>query len=159
MQSQTKALRTRARVCAGQASKHGFLMITFSTLAAFSPSLLPERDRGRGKQSRISPNPYNNLYHRIGKEVIRLHTFDNDEVGYLRWVRANPSGFVINVPKDFRNIPYFLHRASCKHITTPKHKNYTTTQFMKICSVNRQELVKWGAGYPGNFQECSHCKP
>ncbi len=88
-------------------------------------------------------------------------TFDDYEDGYLQWVDANSSGFVINVVKHPGGIPdpYMLHRASCSDITTPKRTNYTTADYEKICSVDRQELVDWGTGHSSRFRMCKHCKP
>ncbi len=86
-------------------------------------------------------------------------TFDNDEAGYLRWVDANPGGFVINVPKRSGDFPDRLHRASCPHITTQRRTNYTTTTFKKICSVDRRELVDWEARHSSDFRKCKHCEP
>lgn len=87
-----------------------------------------------------------------------MRTFENDETGYLQWVNENPDGFVINSPKQPGSFPEMLHRASCAHITTDRHTNYTTTSFKKICSLDRQELVEW-AKTSDNFQECQSCKP
>jgi hypothetical protein len=86
-------------------------------------------------------------------------TFDNDEDGYLKWVRDNPFGFVINAPKQRGSSPDMLHRATCKDITTDQRTNYTTTDYKKICSVDRQELVDWGTRHSSDWRECKHCKP
>ena len=88
-----------------------------------------------------------------------MQTFDDNKAGYLKWVASNPNGFVINAPKQSDSFPYMLHRANCSHITTDRHTNYTTTDFKKICSLNRQELVEWGTNDSSDFQECKHCKP
>jgi hypothetical protein len=82
--------------------------------------------------------------------------FSNDETGYLQWVDANPSGFVINVPKQGGLA--MLHKARCPDIST-RFKNYTTSDYMKLCSLDRQELVDWKVGQPSKFQMCKHCKP
>jgi hypothetical protein len=86
-------------------------------------------------------------------------TFDNDEAGYLRWVTENPTGFVINTPKQPGAFPDMLHRASCWFITTDKWTNYTTTDCMKICSLDRQVLIAWGNSHSSDFRKCKHCKP
>jgi hypothetical protein len=86
-------------------------------------------------------------------------TFENDEAGYLQWVHAHSGGFVINAPKQSGVVPDMLHKASCAHITTEKQTNYTTTDYKKICSVDRQELVDWGARHSNKFLKCKHCKP
>jgi len=88
-----------------------------------------------------------------------MQTFDNDDAGYLQWVNANPNGFVVNVPKQTGAAPDMLHRSSCQHITTPQRTNYTTTHYKKICSVDKDDLITWGAKDSSNFQECKHCKP
>lgn len=89
-------------------------------------------------------------------------TFDNNEAGYLRWVHTNPSGFVINAEKRPGRMPnpYMLHRASCIFITTPNITNYTTTGYVKICSLDRQELVDWGTRHSRrDFLMCKYCAP
>jgi hypothetical protein len=91
--------------------------------------------------------------------VAAMVTFDNDEQGYLRWVEANPHGFVINAPKSGSGFPYMLHKATCGSITTSKQTNYTTTDFKKICSLNREELVVWGDNDSDDFRLCALCKP
>ncbi len=88
-----------------------------------------------------------------------MFTFDDDEAGYLKWVTTNPHGFVINTPKHPGDFPDMLHRARCSHITTHKRKNYTTTDFKKLCSLDRQELVDWGVRLSSDFRRCKHCKP
>ncbi len=86
-------------------------------------------------------------------------TFDNDEAGYLHWVDVNPNGFVINTPKVSGSFPDMLHRAICRHITTDQRTNYTTTEFKKLCSLDKAELVDWGTRQSKDFRECKHCKP
>ncbi len=83
-------------------------------------------------------------------------TFDNDEVRYLQWVNANPHGFVINAPKGRGTV--VLHKADCEDIAT-RFKNYTTTTYKKICSLDKQELADWGARHSDKFKLCAHCKP
>ncbi len=94
---------------------------------------------------------------------MNMRTFDNDETGYLHWVNANPSGFVLNAERHPGGIPdaYMLHRASCNTIKTPKRTNYTTNGYAKICSGDRRELVDWwGASHSNHyFRECKLCKP
>lgn len=88
-----------------------------------------------------------------------MQTFNNDEKGYLHWVDVNRSGFVINTPKRSGSFPDFLHRASCSQITTRRRTNYTTTDFKKLCLLDRQELIDWGKSYSSDFRKCKHCKP
>ncbi len=87
-----------------------------------------------------------------------METFIDDEDRYLRWVSEHPNGFVINAPKSGSGAVNKLHKASCKHISTA-YKNYTTTDYMKICSLNRHELVTWAGNRLNGFDECPVCKP
>jgi hypothetical protein len=96
---------------------------------------------------------------KVMPETTSVLTFDNDEAGYLQWVAANAHGYVINAPKRSGDFPDILHRASCIHISSPQRTNYTTTDFKKICSLDRQALVDWGTRYSDDFRECKHCKP
>jgi len=83
-------------------------------------------------------------------------TFENNEDGYRQWVKDNPLGFVINTPKSGGYL--MLHRANCTFISSDKRTHYTTGDYKKICSTDRQELVDW-AKKSGNIQYCSFCKP
>ena len=85
--------------------------------------------------------------------------FDNDEEEYLHWVDTNPNGYVINAPKRRGDFPDVLHKASCRHISTDGHKNYTTTDFKKLCSLDKQALLEWGTIHSDDFRKCQHCKP
>jgi hypothetical protein len=84
--------------------------------------------------------------------------FDNDELGYLRWVHDNPNGYVINVIK-VGHVPYMLHKATCKDISTDQRTNYTTTTYMKICSLDRQASINYGRKNSINFNLCKRCRP
>ena len=88
-----------------------------------------------------------------------MPTFNNDEAGYLQWVNANPLGYVVNAPKQRGAAPDMLHRASCSDITTDQRTNYTTTDYEKICSLDKQELIDWGVKNSSDFRKCKHCNP
>jgi hypothetical protein len=90
----------------------------------------------------------------------KMQTFENDDEGYLKWVDANPTGFVINAERrQYGEAPYMLHRANCTFITTRERTNYTTTTYKKICSLDKQELIAWWRKYSSRYQECKFCKP
>jgi hypothetical protein len=95
---------------------------------------------------------------KVRAEATSVLEFDNDEEGYLQWVNANPLGFVINASKQPGDYG-MLHKATCPFISTRQRTNYTTTTYMKICSVHRQELIFWGDKNSDKFQLCKHCKP
>jgi hypothetical protein len=89
-----------------------------------------------------------------------MQTFIDDDAGYLRWVHNNPNGFVANVGKlpGGEIHPYMLHRSTCSFISSDKIKNYTTTSYIKACSLDKQELITWARGYRG-MAACKVCKP
>lgn len=66
--------------------------------------------------------------------------FIDDDEGYLRWIDKNPHGFVINTSRNPEYGYLKLHRATCGTIKTPKRTNWTTTGYIKICSLDLEEL-------------------
>ncbi len=87
--------------------------------------------------------------------------FDNDEAGYLKWVRTHPNGFVINAEKhaDYE-APYMMHRANCWTISTNPVGNFTTTTYKKICSLDKQELIDWWRENSTiEYRACGKCDP
>lgn len=91
-----------------------------------------------------------------------MQKFVNDEASYLAWTLAHPAGFVLNVPQNGTAVPLVLHTARCAHITSTARTNYTTTNYYKICSLDRMKLVAWvHAQSHGQLQYrfCGHCQP
>jgi len=90
----------------------------------------------------------------------QVKTFVNDDDGYLKWLRQNPTGFVVNSfawpsPKYL-----ILHRATCGTISTPTRTNWTTTGYIKKCAPHRSELEKWAANeVRGRLNHCQICNP
>jgi hypothetical protein len=83
----------------------------------------------------------------------------SDDDAYLRWIEANPAGFVLNA----RNPPspdyLMLHRASCRDISSPTRSNRTTTGYMKVCSNDVAELDAWCSKTTGGqTTPCKRCK-
>lgn len=90
----------------------------------------------------------------------------DDEEAYKQWVKDNPNGFVFNALKRKNNTPYpyKLHKANCSQVTEYVDMN-PTVSYMKICSVDREELVRWGHEQLSKFQRsvpfeyCPICDP
>lgn len=82
----------------------------------------------------------------------------NDDDSYLAWVEANEDGFVVNAENPPRADTVRVHRANCRHITTPARSNWTTTGYMKICSNVMEELDEWAARAVGALPDCASCK-
>ena len=80
--------------------------------------------------------------------------FDNNEAGYLRWVKEHHvDGFIVNVGGGF---PPKLHRANRRCVTTSERTNYTTHEYKKDCSTNRSELE---LKYASTLTYCKVCFP
>lgn len=82
--------------------------------------------------------------------------FINDDEGYLKWVAANPNGFIVNIdePNSTKDYPK-VHRASHKSMSTSARSNYTTGQYFKVCSNNIESLKDWSQReYRKTLTEC-----
>jgi hypothetical protein len=86
--------------------------------------------------------------------------FENDDEGYRRWLEANQEGFVINRDSN-RPRPFLrLHQAPCGSIRSEKIGNYTTTRFVKDCSLDKRELEIWARERFGiDVRRCKNCGP
>lgn len=84
---------------------------------------------------------------------------ENDDDIYLAWLESNPDGFVVNAENPPRAASARLHRATCRHISTPERSNWTTTGYIKVCSNLIDELKQWARGTVGEAAECGVCKP
>lgn len=86
--------------------------------------------------------------------------FIDDEQSNLQWLAANPLGFVVNSNRAPVSSYLKLHRASCKQINNPNRTNWTTTGYIKTCSIEVGALAEWAmtcAG--GDLDPCGICKP
>ena len=50
----------------------------------------------------------------MSEDIVR---FERDDEGYLAWLAANPTGFVVNCAPNPSTDYLVLHRASCMHIS------------------------------------------
>jgi hypothetical protein len=86
--------------------------------------------------------------------------FVNDDPGYIRWLTANPEGFVVNSNRVPMSSYLKLHRSSCKYISPPAYTNWTTTGYIKTCSTDLAALVQWARTHVGgDLDPCRACKP
>jgi hypothetical protein len=89
-----------------------------------------------------------------------LVQFVSDDDGYLRWLRDNPHGLVVNSHRVAVISYLVLHRASCPSINTPDRTNWTTTGYIKTCSTDLTALVKWARReVGGTLKPCGVCRP
>lgn len=82
----------------------------------------------------------------------------NEDNTYLDWLRRNPNGYVINCYKKPSPEYLVLHTSGCSHIQTDARSNWTTHQYVKACSMDRNELEEWAQNEVGGTVEyCSFC--
>ena len=88
-----------------------------------------------------------------------VERFENREREYLAWVARHPSGFVLNSVRSLKPESFILHHASCWSISTDKHTNYTTNEYIKVCADIRSEIDSWARANGGLPSPCGLCKP
>jgi hypothetical protein len=76
-------------------------------------------------------------------------TFRNDDGGYLAWLAANPTGWVVNTTRTPSAGYVKLHRAGCPSISAPQRTRWTTGDYAKVCAPERRALDEWAAGELG----------
>ena len=88
-----------------------------------------------------------------------LNIFVNNDKAYLRWLTQNPEGLVVNSYLHPSPDYLILHRANCGTISTAARTNWTTTGFIKVCSLNKDELENWAKReVGGQLHHCQICK-
>lgn len=88
-----------------------------------------------------------------------VNRFDNDEVGYIAWIQANPQGFVANVDRA-RKVPQYpmVHAATHKSISSPKIGNFTTGDYIKFCCTDLAALEQFSRAKFGRaLTQCTQC--
>jgi hypothetical protein len=87
--------------------------------------------------------------------------FVDDDQGYLRWLTANPTGYVLNTTRNPIASYLILHRASCSTITgIPSRGRQWTGPYIKVCSTRRTDLDNWAEqATGGTVQACRRCAP
>jgi hypothetical protein len=86
--------------------------------------------------------------------------FSDDEEGYVAWLAANPTGFVLNAYRNPSPGYLKLHRASCRTINgEPTRGKLWTADYLKVCSNSPDTLRTWINDHVpgGKPDECSHC--
>ena len=80
---------------------------------------------------------------------------EKSEEALLVWMGAHPDGFVLNFKGHQAPM---LHRAHCGHF-----KGFTSpvdlTKSKKVCSLNRDALVRHGKAEFGDVRICGSCRP
>jgi len=93
-----------------------------------------------------------------------LIEFTDDDNGYMAWLAANPTGFVVNARAVAGPNYMVLHRASCRFISAPRDEGaYTGRGYHKVVSACLDDLRTYAKSIgrsDGSFsQTCGHCAP
>ena len=99
----------------------------------------------------------------------RVIEFDNkmsaDE--YFKWMRENPSGYVLHPFENHNTHDYLFHRSGCNHIADETLGTNGLPKFSyvgkpKVCSEDIESLKNWlhKSNLPnsGNYRICDSCK-
>lgn len=91
--------------------------------------------------------------------------FAQDDAGYLDWLRANPSGLVLNVRAHPDPGYVVLHRASCGTISRQQADPlaYTGNAYRKIVGLHADQLhaaaLAQGRSDGSFSKRCGLCRP
>jgi hypothetical protein len=86
-----------------------------------------------------------------------METYIDDDRGYLAWVEAHPSGYVLNTHRSPQPHYLRLHSAACTSITgTPANGARWTATYVKRCG-SRVELTAFASTVGGEVWECPKC--
>lgn len=83
--------------------------------------------------------------------------FIEEDEAYLHWVDDNRAGFVINTRRRPSPEYVVLHRATCPQISTASRSNWTTNEYIKICSTEMGQLHAWARQLGGTPSPCGFC--
>ena len=87
-------------------------------------------------------------------------TFDENDSGYISWIRNNRNGFVINYTPVGYEERLVLHRARCPTIRGRNRITRTANGHIKVCSNDREELVKQAnESFGHKALLCEICRP
>ena len=84
--------------------------------------------------------------------------FIEEDEAYLHWIDENQSGFVVNAYRRPSPAYLVLHRAVCPQISTVTRTNWTTKQYIKVCSTDLDQLKAWAQReVDGDLRPCGFC--
>ena len=93
--------------------------------------------------------------------------FEDDDTGYLKWLKMNPEGYVLNTTRPPSTDYLKLHAATCPFIRgihgTPPRGSSWTGSYIKVCAPTRWELEQWlqkqfGSAGKKSMTDCGHEK-
>ena len=85
-------------------------------------------------------------------------TFKDNDEAYRAWIADHPDGYVLNTFREPKPAYLILHRADCVSISSGKIFNYTTGRYIKICSLDVEDLERWSKYHTGgDLHYCQLC--
>jgi hypothetical protein len=89
-----------------------------------------------------------------------MHTFIDDDAGYVAWCQTHPDGFVVNTYRTPSTRYLKLHRATCAYITQLQAgAKRWTRDYAKVCALDAAELHTWAMHLGGTLDLCPLCQP
>ena len=82
--------------------------------------------------------------------------FNDDGEGYIAWLEANPSGYLLNVGTGGATLA-MLHTSRCGHLWGPNPKRRHTKDYTKACAETREALEGWAAQRGYGVTYCPNC--
>lgn len=91
--------------------------------------------------------------------VEEAEIFRDAESQYLAWITRHPKGWVVNCTRSPSPAYLILHRADCWTIAARGAGNYTTREYIKVCSLDRSTLDSWAVNsVGGELALCGFCE-
>jgi hypothetical protein len=87
-----------------------------------------------------------------------MQTFQDDDVGYRKWLCSNLNGYVVNAQRGSNPGEPILHKATCDTITPTRDREWTN-DYIKVCSTDRWELDAWARSRERRLTSCVACDP
>jgi hypothetical protein len=89
-----------------------------------------------------------------------IRHFVDDDRGYLAWLDAHPTGFVVNLRQGPKPNYVILHRADCSTINGTRSTGgvWTEGDYRKVCGDSVAELDGWAKDALGTTPSgCGRC--
>jgi hypothetical protein len=96
-----------------------------------------------------------------GVQLAGVEIFEDDDAGYLSWVAAHPSGYVVNIQRTRNPSDARLHYATCRTVSgeNPRRGPWTGA-YIKACSEDLNALDAWAlSGFQAPITRCGTCHP
>jgi 5-methylcytosine-specific restriction protein A len=90
--------------------------------------------------------------------------FDSGDSPFLKWMKANPDGYVLNTSGGKGSHYLMLHRSGCHHISgytsMQSEGAFTTNGYVKVCANSLSDIQRWISANreaSASFKPCATC--